>query len=80
MSRKNPLYSAMQCYAHYGKLDKEVKDTLKEAAREGKKGERALERLTGLIARMSDVGKASVTTTRAVDLVKVSGRPSAALV
>ncbi|GHJ90046.1 hypothetical protein NliqN6_6448 [Naganishia liquefaciens] len=70
MSRRNPLYSALQCYAHYGELDKEVKDTLKDAAREGKKGERALKKLGGLIAGMSPEGKASVTTTRAVDLVK----------
>jgi hypothetical protein len=71
MTRANPLYSALQCYAHYGKLDKEVKDTLKKAAQPGKRGEKALKKLTGLIAGLSPVGKASVTTTRAVDLIKV---------
>jgi hypothetical protein len=71
MTRANPLYSALQCYAHYGNLDKEVKDTLKKAAQPGKRGEKALKKLTGLIAGLSPVGKASVTTTRAVDLIKV---------
>jgi hypothetical protein len=72
MTRKNPLYSALQCYAHYGNLDKEIKDTLKLAAEDGKRGKRALKKLAGLISGLGKEAKASVTTTRAVDLVKVS--------
>jgi Gly-Xaa carboxypeptidase len=71
MDRKNPLYSALQCYAHYGKLDKEVKDVLKKTSEGGKKGEKALKKLTDIIAKMGGVAKAHVTTTRAVDIVRV---------
>lgn len=71
MTRKNPLYSAMQCYAHYGHIDREIKDTLKLASGEGKRGEKALKKLAGLIAGLGGQERASVTTTRAVDLVKV---------
>ncbi|KAJ9105002.1 hypothetical protein QFC20_004443 [Naganishia adeliensis] len=70
MTRKNPLYSAMQCYAHYGHIDGEIKDTLKLASGEGKRGEKALKKLAGLIAGLGGQERASVTTTRAVDLVK----------
>lgn len=75
MTRKNPLYSAMQCYAHYGHIDGEIKDTLKLASGEGKRGEKALKKLAGLIAGLGGQERASVTTTRAVDLVKVRFGP-----
>jgi Gly-Xaa carboxypeptidase len=75
MTRKNPLFPAMQCYAHYGHLDGKIKDTLKLASEEGKRGDKALKKLAGLIAGLGGPEKASVTTTRAVDLIKVRLNP-----
>jgi hypothetical protein len=71
MDRQNPLYSALQCYAHYGNLDTEVKDVLKKAGGGGKKAEKALKKLTDIIVKMGAGAKAHVTTTRAVDIVRV---------
>ncbi|KAJ9120378.1 hypothetical protein QFC24_005335 [Naganishia onofrii] len=58
MDRKNPLYSALQCYAHYGNLDTEVKDVLKKASGGGKKAEKALKKLTDIIVKMGAGAKA----------------------
>ncbi|KAJ9113981.1 hypothetical protein QFC22_005799 [Naganishia vaughanmartiniae] len=70
MDRENPLYSALQCFAHYGNLEKDVKDVLKEAGAGGKKGDKALRKLTDMIVNMGALFKAHVTTTRAVDIVR----------